>query len=174
MGNHRRLRLSGTLRTPGFVERIGGDGLQLRPGPGGRRLQPLQRLGAVQLRIEADHLAAAGRGLQIGRHPALHQVADLEQAGVHLVAHLKGVAAVDEDGGPVLQDHRRPGRTGEAGGPGQAVVGLGQVFVLVLVLVRDDQAVQTLLGHGLADQGQVRRPEGGVGMFVEALAHAPD
>ena len=66
---------------------------------------------------------------------------------------------------PCPHDHRRPGRAGEAGGPGQPVVGVGQVFVLVLVLVRDEEAVQALLGHGLADQRKVAGAEGGVGVL---------
>ncbi len=159
VGDHRGLGLAGPLGAPGRVQRIVGHRLQFGAGLGGRVPQPVERIGAVQLGIEADHLALGGGGLQPGRHPALDDVAHLEQALVDLVAHLQGVAAVHEDRGLVPEDHRRPGRAGEAGGPGQAVVGRRQIFVLVLVLVRDDQAVQTLGGHGLADQGQVLGPK---------------
>src|SRR6185503_17566332 len=81
------------------------------------------------------------------------------------------VAAVDEDRRLVLQDHRRAGRAGEAGGPGQPVVGGGQVLVLMLVLVRSHEAVQPLVGHGLADQGDMLGPERWVGGFIEGLTH---
>src|SRR5436190_414215 len=77
-------------------------------------------------------------------------------------------------GGRALQDHRGPGRAGEAGGPGQPVVGGGQILVLVLVLVGDEEAVQPLAGHGLADQRHMPGPEGAVGGFVKRLAHARD
>src|SRR3990167_4809804 len=53
-------------------------------------------------------------------------------------------------GGAVRDARGGPGRAGEAGGPGEAVVGRRQVLVLVLVLVRDEEAVQTLGLHGRA------------------------
>ncbi len=44
-------------------------------------------------------------------------------------------------------------------------------LVLVLVLVRDEKAVQALGGHLGPDQGKVLAPEGGIGGVVEGLAH---
>ncbi len=125
----------------------------------------------MQARVVADGPAGLGGLAQVGRHAALDEVADLEQLAVDLVADLQGVAAVDEDRRLVLQDHCCAGRAGEARGPRQAVVGGRQVLVLVFVLVRGDEAVETLLSHGLADQGHVLGPEGTVGAFVEGLAH---
>jgi len=41
----------------------------------------------------------------------------------------------------------------------------------MLVLMRDQQAVEALLGHLGAEQRQVFGPEGRIGGFVECLAH---
>ncbi len=125
----------------------------------------------MQAGVIAHHLAGAGGDLEIGGDAAIDQVTDFEGGLVHLVADLEGVATVHEHGGLVLQDHRGAGRAGEAGGPGQPVVGGGQVLVLVLVLVGDEEAVQALLGHGPADQRHVLGREGAIGGFCEGLAH---
>jgi hypothetical protein len=95
----------------------------------------------------------------------------LEQGLVRLGLGLHRIAAVDEDRRLVHQHHARPGRAGKAADPGQPLIGVGQVFVLVLVLVRDQQAVEALLGHLGAEQRQVLGPEGRIGGFVECLAH---
>jgi hypothetical protein len=157
---------------PGLVQRIDGHGLELGAGLGGGGLQAVQGLRAVQAGVVADDGPGLG-GFQIGGNAALDEVADLEHALVDLLAHLQGVAAVDKDGGAVTHDHTGPGAAGEAAGPGQAVIGGGQVLVLMLVLVRHEEAVQTLLGHGGADQGNVTGTKGRVGGFIESLAHAP-
>jgi len=128
----------------------------------------------VQARIVAQHLSGGQGVLEPGADPAIHQVAHLEQIQIHLIAHLQAIAAIHEDGRAILEDHRRSGRAGEAGGPGQAVIGRGQVLVLVLVLVRGDETVQTLARHGVADQGQVSGAEGRIGVVLEGLAHGGD
>ncbi len=174
MRDDRRLGLGRPFGAPGLVQRIDRHGLQFGPRLGGGGAQTVEGVGTVQARIEADRLAFGRRTFQVGGDTALHQVADFEKPLVDLVADLEGIAAIHEHGGLVLEDHRRPGGAGEAGRPGQPVVGRGQVFVLVLVLVRHEEAVQPLLGHGLADQGKVLGPERGIGVFVEALAHVED
>ncbi len=173
MGDDLGLRLGRPLGSPGLVEGIGGHRLQPGAGLGCGRLELVQRLGAVQARIVADLPPRLGRFLEVAGDAAVDEIADLEQAAVDLVADLQGVAAVDKDGGLVLEDHRRAGRAGEAGGPGQAIVGGRQIFVLVLVLVRDEEAVDALAGHGGADQQRVLAAEGRIGGFVEGLAHGP-
>ncbi len=62
--------------------------------------QAEQGVGAVQAWIVADHLAWLGHGLQPGADAAVDQVPGLEQGGVDLVAHLQGVASIDEHRGP--------------------------------------------------------------------------
>ena len=168
-----RRGLCGSRHAPGRIQRVGTDGLQLRAGLGDGRLQARQGVGAVQTGVVSDHRALWG-GFEVGRNAALHEVADLKDALIDLIADLQGVAAVDEDGRLVLQDHRGAGRAGEAGGPGQTIVRGGQVLVLVLVFMGGDEAVETLLRHGFADQRHVFGAEGGVGGFIEGLAHADD
>jgi len=65
----------------------------------------------VQAGIIAHHLSCLDGGLDVERHAALHQVADLEDLLVNLIPDLKGVTAINEDGGPVLQDDGLPGRS---------------------------------------------------------------
>ncbi|MNK99764.1 hypothetical protein D3C87_1201780 [compost metagenome] len=164
----RRLRLGRAGVAPGQVNGIGLDRLQRRPGLLDRRAQRRQRIRAVQTRIIADHRTGA-HALQPGGQPV--QLDPLEQGRIRLGFGLNRIAAVDEDRRPVHQHHARPGRAGEAADPGQTLAGVGQVFVLMLVLVRDQQAVQALLRHLGAQQRQVLGPEGGIGGFVECLAH---
>ena len=170
VGNHRRGRLLGTFLGPGQIQRIGFDRLQLDPGLLRRTLQRRKGVGTVQPWVIADDRPLR-RPLQPGRHPALDQIQNLELRRVHLGPNLHRIAAVREHGGPVHQHRARAGRTGEAGQPGQPVVGGGQVLVLMLILVRDQQAVEPLLGHFRADTGQMFRPEGRIGGFIEGLAH---
>ena len=156
---------------PGQIQGIGVHRDQAGAGPGGGGLQPVQAVGGVQPGVVAHRLAGLQLPLQPERHAALHQVVIGEQPAVHLGADLQGVAAVGEHGRAVEHHHRRPGRAGEAGGEGQPVIGLGQVLVVVLVLVRDDQPVQPRRGHGLADPRQMLLAIARIGVIVEGLEH---
>lgn len=171
-----RLGLGGPGRlfdaAPGHVHGVLPYRPQLSAGLAGGRPKRRQGLGAVQARIVADHLAGAGALAQPGGDPAFHQIADLEQLGVDLIAHLDGVAAIHKDGGRLGRHRRRAGRTGEAGRPGQPVVGFRQVLVPVLVLVGNEEAVQALTGELLADERDVLGPETRIGGLVKGLAHA--
>ena len=156
---------------PGCVDRIGLHGLERGAGLVGGRPQARQGIGAVEPRIVADHRLRR-QALHVGGHAAHHQIPHLEQGRIDLRAHLQGIATVHEHGGRVAGHHRRPGRAGEARGPGQPLIGLGQILVLVLVLVRDDEGIQPLPLHLRPYQRQVQSAEGGVGGLVEGLAHA--
>ncbi len=171
MGHDRRGRLGRAGLGPGVVQGVGVHRLQGRADATDGDVQAGEGVGAVQAGVVADHLPRAGHVLQPGDDAALDQVAGLEQAGVDLILDLQGIAAVDEHGGLVGHHHRGPGRAGEAGGPGQPLVGVGQVFVLVLVLMRNEEAVEPLPGHLGPDQRQVLGPESAVGLLVEGLAH---
>ena len=74
----------------------------------------------------------------VGRR--LDQVHDREQRGVDLLARLQRVAAVDEQRGAVRQHDRGAGRAGEAGQPGEPLLGRRHIFALVAVGVRHDEA----------------------------------
>ena len=126
--------------------------------------------GFLQARVVADH-GGPGGGLQPGREAVVLERQDLELGRIDLGADLHRVAAVGEDGGAVPEHGPGAGRAGEAAQPGEAIVGGGQILVLVLVLVRDQQAVEALLGHPGPNERQVLRPEGRIGGFVEGLAH---
>ena len=65
---------------------------------------------------------------------------DREDVGVDLIAHLQRIAPVDEDHGAVGEHDRDAGRTGEAGEPGEALFRRRQIFVLIAVGARDDEA----------------------------------
>ena len=169
VGRNRGLRLRRAVG-PGGVHRVALRGPQHRARLVRRRHQPRQRFGAVKPWVVAHH--GRGReGLEIGRHAPGHEVANLEEGGVDLRLNLQGVSPVHEYGRLFARDHRGPSRAGEARRPGQPLVGLGQVFVLVLVLVRDDEGVEPQLRHLGADQRQVLAPEGRIGGLVEGLAH---
>ncbi len=165
-----RGRLARPLVGPGHVQRVGLDGLQFGSGLGRRALQARQGIGAVQTRVVADN-RPLGRALQIAGDAAVLEFENFELVRIDLGPDLHRVTAVSKDGGAVFHDHTRPGRAGEAAQPRQPVVGGGQIFVLVLVLMRDQQAVEALLGHLRADEGKVFRPEGRIGGFVKGLAH---
>ncbi len=70
------------------------------------------------------------------------EILDFKNGPVGLFARLQGIAAVGVQERLVHEDDRRAGRAGEARYPGQALIGVGQVFVLVLVLVRHDETVK--------------------------------
>ena len=65
-----------------------------------------------------------------------------EDVEIDLVAHLQRVAAVDEDDGAVGKDDRHAGRAGEAGQPVQPLGAGGDIFALMLVGARHDEAVE--------------------------------
>ena len=138
--HHRCGRLLRAFVGPGQIERVRIDRPQLRPGLLRRAFQRGERIRAVQTRVIADH-RTPGRALQIGRHAALHEVEDLELRRIHLGPDLHRIAAVGEHRRPVRHHHARPGRAGKAAQPCQPVVGGRQIFVLMLVLMRDQQPV---------------------------------
>ena len=85
----------------------------------------VEGVGAVQPGIVADRPAWLGCLPQIGRDAPLDQISNFKNLAVHLVPDLDRVAPVNEHRCGVFQDHRRPGGSGKAGRPGQAIVGLG-------------------------------------------------
>ena len=88
------------------------------------------------------------------------------------VARLQRVAAVGEKRGLAVEHDDDPGRAGEAGQPGQPLLGGRHVFVLMPVGSRQDQAGQAAAGQfgsqrlhagpGLCRQGVVERLETGL------------
>ena len=75
-------------------------------------------------------------GLGLGR------LQHLEQRLVGLGARLERVAPVDEQRRLLIEHHRRPGRSGEAREPGQALELGGEILVLVLVAMGNEKALE--------------------------------
>ena len=101
------------------------------------------------------------------------QAFHLDQVRIGLVAHLKRVPAVGEDDGAVLKHHGRPGGSRETGRPGQPVIAGRQVFVLILVLMRDIETIEALGLHGIAKLGKVVAAKLRAALHVEILSHVP-
>ena len=157
---------------PGDVDGVGIDRDQHCARAARRLHQTGEGVRRVQPRVIADLLPGLqGLGEPL-RHAAFHHVVIAEQPTVDLSADLKGVAAVREHRRAILEHNRRPRRTGEAGGEGQPVVRRGQVLVVVLVLMRNDEPVEPLGGHGGANGREVLFAEAGVGVIFEGLEHA--
>ena len=88
---------------------------------------------------------------------------------IDLVARLQGVAAVHEQHRAVGKHDRAAGRAGEAGEPGQALLRRRDIFVLMRVGARQDEAGEPAR---LQIGAQRREPRGGLragGGVVEGL-----
>ena len=125
----------------------------------------------MQARVVTDDLAGCRLRLEERWDAAFDQIAHFKHRLVDLIAHLQGVSAIDKDSGSLTQDHRRAGRAGKTRRPGQAIIGGGQVLVVVLILMRDQETIQALLGHGGTDQGDVTGTKAAVGALIEGQAH---
>jgi hypothetical protein len=114
-------------------------------------------------------LSAPELRLDPGFGRIVHQVLDGEHRAVDLVDRLQGVAAVDEQGGTVAQDHRDAGRAAEPGEPGQPFVARRHVLVLLAVGARDEEAVDPAMGKLRAQGGHPRRNGRALAGVVERL-----
>ena len=108
----------------------------------------------------------------------VHQMLRLEDRHVHLVAHLQGVAPVDEDRGLVFQHDGHARGPAEAGEPFQALGVRRHIFALVLVGTGNDEAVEPPARHFRAQPGHARGAHGGVRIVgedlkTECFVHAP-
>ena len=118
---------------------------------------PKRAIGRVKPGIEADLPAfdvLAGKPV---RRVGVGQRTKGKSGFIHLLRRLKGVAAVDKDGGPILEDDRNAGRAGESGQPGQPARPFGDILPLMLVGQWNDEAVDFLTGQVAAQRGQPLR-----------------
>jgi hypothetical protein len=67
------------------------------------------------------------------------------ERAVDLIAHLEGVAPVDEDGGFLRHHHRAPRRAEKAGQPGEALRIGADIFGEMLVGERHDETGERIL-----------------------------
>ncbi len=166
--HHRAVRRRRTV-APDGVDRIGRGrdqhGADGRAGLG----EALRALARVQPGVIAELLS----GLQVRLDPRarrrVDEVLDRKQRAVDLVAGLGGIAAVDEQRGLVGEDDRGPGRAGEAGEPGEALLARRQIFVLEPVGMRHDEAVEPAPRELFAQRCDARRRRGGFRRVVEGL-----
>ena len=142
---------------PHRVHGVGGDGNELRAGRPACGRKRARLVLAVQPRVVAEPRP----GIEVAGKPTppglLDDMVEGVQRARNLLARLQGVAAVDEQGRPGPQHHRGPGRSGEAGEPGQALRPQGHELGVVLIAERDDEAVETAPGELGAHGGEARR-----------------
>ena len=153
---------------PDRVHEIIGHGAQGCPRLDGGALQAGHAVGRMKPGIVGEGLA----GLQVGAEPSLRRRLgkghDGDDPGIDLFRGLEGVAAIDEQGRLVGQDHREAGRPGEAGEPSEPL-GVGRhVFRLMLVGPGHDEAVGADLAERRAQGFDPFRPLGVAGI-VEGL-----
>jgi len=170
MGRDRRERLVRTIG-PGDVDRIAVKTDQSRAGPACGRFQPGGGAGRHELGVIAEPGALEILGFQPAKRAWIGHGHVFEKGFGRLVGRLDRVPAIDEQHGPIGKDPGCAGRAGKAGRPGQAFIGLGQVFVLEFVLVGDKHPVQAHLCHGLAQLRQVAGRDLRAAANVEILSH---
>ena len=160
------------LRAPGCVDGVARYRLQPNALVGQRLLQPLDLCQRVQPGIEADDGALAAMLHEPVRRLLIRHQQDLETAEVGLLAHLQGVAAVDEKGRRPGANDRGAGRAGEAGQPGQPLGGRRHVLALVLVGAGHEEGVELQALQRGPEQRYARGDEGCSLGAVEVLEHA--
>ncbi len=163
-------RLAGPV-PPGNVDRIGPGDDQRGAGLCGGVDQAVERIRRQQLRIVTDPPARQGLLRKPAEGARIHEIADREQARRELLLHLQRVAAVDENDGAVEKDEGGAGRAGEARRPGETLVAGGQVFVLILVVVRDVDAIKPLRLQRGAQQRQRGLTDGWSANDFVGLSH---
>ncbi len=143
---------------PDRVHRIGIHRHELRAHG---RAGPRELLGPVG-RVQPGIVAEGHAGREIFLDPLmrgrLDEVRDFEQRSVDLIARLQGVAAVDEQHGPVEKHDCRAGRSGEAREPREPLFRGRHILVLVRVGAGQHEARQSAALE-LCPQG--RHPRGG-------------
>ena len=88
---------------------------------------------------------------------------------VDLLGGLQRIAAIDENGGLARQDDRHAGRTGEAGQPGQPLLGGGDILVLLLIGAGNHESGQLPPCQFLAEARQPRGQRHAAFGFFECL-----
>ena len=127
---------------PDEIDEIGVNSSELDAGLAQSLGQPLDLLDRVQRRVVADHRALGELLGDPARCLGVRRLQHFEQRGVGLRARLQRVAPVDEQRRRLLQHDGHAGGSGEAGEPGQALGGRGEEFVLVLVAMRNEKALE--------------------------------
>jgi len=168
-----RDRAERRLRTvlPQFVDRVSGRRNQLGAAFGCRLGQGARIADRMQPRIETK----PGLLAEIGPDPfgrrIVDQAFDREGFGIGLLPRLQRVAAVDEDHRPVGEHDGDAGGAGKPRQPSQALGAFRDIFALVLVGARHDEAAHPLGGRPFAQPGNALAAERPVGIRLETLEH---
>jgi hypothetical protein len=111
----------------------------------------------VQPGVKSEAVA----GHQMLRKPVFRrrigQRLDMPSLAIDLFRRLQGIAAVDENRGLLRQHDRQAGRTGEAGEPGQPLLGRRDIFILLLIGAGNHESRQLSARQLLAER---RKPGG--------------
>ena len=158
---------------PGLVDRVLGDRDQNAAGLPRRYAQRRHIVRAHQARIIADALARQVLLREPSKRAGIRNPFDVYQRRIGLVRRLQRVAPVGKQHSLVGEHEGRAERAGKPGRPGEALVGVRQVLVLVLVVMRHVEAIKALRGEFTAEERKmgpaVLRPT----LDVECLSHAP-
>ena len=142
---------------------------QLRAGLLAGFEEPLGAFRRMQPGIVAEPRSGCEILFDPGGWRRVDDIDQREDRGVGLFARLQGVAAIREQNGLVGQHDQEAGRAGKAGQPGQPFLAVGQIFVLVLVGARHDEAGQLAARQLLAERAESGRQRHAAFGFFERL-----
>ena len=94
---------------------------------------------------------------------------DGKSGGVHFVARLHRITAVDEQHGTIGEHDGDAGRAGEAGKPGEPLGAGRHIFVLVAVGARHDEAVEAVAFQLSPQRREPRRAVAARATILERL-----
>ena len=96
----------------------------------------------VQPRIVAEPRPRAKIGLEPILRSRLGPCLRVEDRKIDLILDRQAIAAIDKNRGAPFEHNGKPRRTGETGKPGEALFARGDIFVLVFVRARNQEAIQ--------------------------------
>ncbi len=169
-----RPRGDGTVRRtrpvgPQIVDRVGLDRCEFGAQPSAKLREALNEIVGVIPGIEAEPIAWTKVFLQPVLRRFLAGGAAVKDAAIGLRGRLNRVAAVDEQGGFVLQDDRKAGRAGKARRPEEPLLVGRQIFILVPIGARNDETGKPLRGEACAQSGDALADRGRATQVGEGL-----
>ena len=159
------------LVRPKLVDRIAAHRHQFGAPFLQRRAQCLHVAYRMQPRIEAEAEPLAGVFLEPFRRGIGNKAFDLKNLGIDLLARLQRVAAVHEKERAAGKDKRDAGGPAEARQPLQPLGALGDIFALVLVGARHEEAAEVVRREPFAQQAYPGWPQRRIAYIVEGLEH---
>ena len=161
----------GRRRLPG-PDRINKIGHGLQPDVAARQPQRdlVDLFRRMQPRIEPDHPRCQSVADPV---PGLHLGPGHRGEGrqIHLRLDLRAVTPVDENPRHLRQHDAEPRRSGKPGQPLQPFVMGGDIFALMGIGARHDEACKPRLGHARPQRRQPARASLRIGGALEALEH---